>query len=84
MHAYSFKIVLFISLSQDIEYNPLCYKAGPCSLSVQRSLYLLTPNSRPFPPPAPSPLENTRLVSVSASVSVLKKGAFVPCFRFHI
>ena len=38
-------------LLQDIEYSSLCYKVGPCCLSMLNiSLHLLTPNSQSIPP----------------------------------
>ena len=50
VHDYNFVHPLFLDgLSQDIEYISLCYRGGPCCLSIRTSLHLLIPNSRSYP-----------------------------------
>ena len=49
---YSILHILFhYDLSQDIEYSPLCYTVGPCSLSV---IYIVVTSASPKLPIQPS------------------------------
>ena len=67
-----FYILFQYSLSQDIEYSSLCYTVGPCYTVgfihyTYNSLRLLIPHSQTIPPPHPSPLATTCVVSMLQS-----------------
>ena len=68
-------------LSQNIEYNSLCYTAGPCCLSILYTM-VCTANSKLLIHPSAVPIPFVLYVCEPASVSQIN--SFVSYFRFYI
>ena len=75
MHIYvsiDLYILIHYGLLYDIEYSPLCYTIGLCYLYIL-CVIVFTSDSQSRPPLSTSPLANTHLFSMSASLFLFHK-----------